>query len=80
MSLTQSDLDSFHHFASQVIVLRGPEVSMEDLVDEWQSRHDRTESINSIRRGAADAEAGRMRDLAEVDLEVREKLGFPPRR
>lgn len=30
-------------------------------------------------RGVADATAGRMKDLAEVDGQIREKLGFPKR-
>ena len=79
MSVSQSDLDSFHHFASQAITQSGADVSLDHLLNEWRARQEHDETIVSIRRGVADAEAGRVRDLAEVDAQIRRELGFPAR-
>jgi hypothetical protein len=79
MTINQSDLDSFHVFASEALSRTGRELNLEDLVQQWCAQHEREETIASIQRGVDDAEAGRIRDLGEVDMAIRAKLGFPPR-
>ena len=80
MSISQSDLDSFHHFASHELSQRGAGLSLEDLLDKWRAEREHAETIASIRRGVKDANAGRMHDLADVDTKIRTELGFPARR
>jgi 1-deoxy-D-xylulose-5-phosphate synthase len=41
---------------------------------------DRNQTLASIRGGVADAEAGRVRSLSEVDADIREKLRLSPRK
>lgn len=80
MIVSQSDLDSFHQFASRVIAQRGDHLTFEELVAQWHAQQEREETIESVRRGVADADAGRMHDISEVDATIRGKLGFPGRR
>lgn len=80
MIFSQKDLDSFHQFASRAIALRGQGLSIDELVEQWRAEQEREETIESVRRGVEDADAGRVRSLAEVDKAIREKLAFPDRR
>lgn len=78
MRVSQSELDSFHRFASQELS-RGRDMNIQDLVSQWLAQQERAESIASIQRGVEDAEADRTRDLREVDISIRARLGFPER-
>jgi predicted transcriptional regulator len=78
--MNQSDLDDFHHFASQELAHPSRALSLEDLVRQWNAQREQAETIASVRRGVADAEAGRVRDAGDVDAAIRAELGFPPRR
>ena len=80
MSVNQSDLESFHQFAVQVLAHHGEDLSLEDLLKRWRAQQDRTATIASVRRGVDDANAGRVRDAAEVDAAIRAELHFPARR
>ncbi|HEY3393636.1 MAG TPA: hypothetical protein VGK58_13070, partial [Lacipirellulaceae bacterium] len=76
----QSDLDNFHVFATNESARAGRQVRLEELVSQWRARQIDGESVDSIRRGVADAEAGRTQSLANVDAKIRTELGFPARR
>jgi hypothetical protein len=76
MHATQHDLDSFHSFASWSLSKGGRDLSLEDLLQQWRDQQEEVETIASVRRGAADAEAGRVRSLAEVDASIRAELGI----
>jgi hypothetical protein len=52
---------------------------LEDLLQAWRERDEESETLASIRRGVADAECGRVSDLAEVDAKIRGELGFSSR-
>ncbi|QEG36732.1 hypothetical protein [Bythopirellula goksoeyrii] len=80
MSLTQSDIDNFHSFASQELPHCDAGQGLEDLVKKWRIQREQIETLNSLHRGIEDAEAGRMRDLNAVDASIREAIGFPARR
>lgn len=79
MTVNQSDLDGFHHFATDLLAQAGRELSLEELVNKWRAERAHAETVESVRRGVADAEAGRMHDLADVDAKIRTELGFRPR-
>jgi hypothetical protein len=79
MSISQSELDSFHSFASYELATTGAAESWPDLLAKWQAQREHNETVSSIRRGVQDAEAGRVRDLTEIDNQIRSQLGFPPR-
>jgi predicted transcriptional regulator len=77
MSISQSDIDNFHSFATQELPHCGPGQQLEDLARKWQLQREQEETIASIRRGVADAEAGRVHSLADVDERIRTELGLP---
>jgi len=80
LTVSQTDLDSFHRFATGLLAHQREELSLEQLVQQWYAEREREDTIASIRRGIADADAGHVRPLAEVDAEIRSKFGFPSRR
>jgi hypothetical protein len=80
MTISQSDLDNFHLFATNEITRAGREVSLEELVRQWRAKQVDSDTIESLQRGIADAEAGRTQSLADVDAKIRTELGFPARR
>ena len=79
MTVNQIDLDNFHHFATHLLAQTGREISLEELVTKWRNEREHAETVESVRRGVADADAGRVRDLADVDTKIRSELGFSPR-
>jgi hypothetical protein len=72
MSVSQSDLDSFHQFASQALTERGPVVSLEGLFDEWRARRANAETIASNHGEVDDEGAARVRELADLRGKVQE--------
>ncbi len=79
MSVDLSELDSFHQFAVRALAGTGEDLSLEELLRQWRAQREREETIASVRRGVNDAEAGRVRDMAEVDAAIRAELRFPAR-
>ena len=80
MTVNQSDLDSFHHFATNMLAHSDRDFSLEELLKKWRAEREMAETVQSVRRGVADAEAGRTHDLADVDAKIRQELGFHVRR
>ena len=73
MSTSQEQLDDFHRFASARLKSGGTELTIDDLLIEWDSTRNRDEINQAIREGLADIEAGRTRPAAEVTEELRRK-------
>jgi hypothetical protein len=67
MTVDQSDLDSFHDFATNLLSHTNRHFSLEELVKQWRSERERAETVESVLRGVADAGAGRLHDLADVE-------------
>jgi hypothetical protein len=79
MIVNQSDIDSFHNFATHLLAMTGGDLSFDELLSQWRAEREQAETVESVRRGIADAEAGRLHDLADVDAKIRADLGFPAR-
>lgn len=81
MSVTQEDLNAFHHFAEARLVSGGVE-SLQDLVDIWEIEHPAPElhaqNIAAVQAAIRDMENGDTgRRAAEVPEELRAELAGP---
>ena len=76
MSVTQTQIDSFHRFASEKLVNGGSDLSWDELFILWQSSCEREEINAAIREGLEDVEAGRCQPAAEAMEEIRKEFGF----
>jgi len=77
MPITQNQIDDFHQFATDRLKSGGAELTIDDLLIEWDSSRNRDEINEAIREGLADIEAGRTRPADEVTEELRRKYNIP---
>ena len=77
MAVTQDELDSFHRFATERLRKSVEELTIDDLVIEWDSVRNREEINAAIREGLADIDAGRTRPADQVTEELRRKHNIP---
>jgi hypothetical protein len=73
MGVTQADIESFQRFAVERLAACGAE-SMTELLRAWETAEQRRETIESVKRGIADLEAGRTRPANEVLDELRGRI------
>jgi hypothetical protein len=52
--------------------------SLEECLRLWREEQELAETIEDIKRGIADFEAGRYMTLEEADRQIRASLGWPP--
>ena len=64
----------FHSFLSEQIRSSARELSPEELLRIWRSEH--AETVEDIRLGIRNMEAGRGRSLEDVDADIRKRHGF----
>ena len=76
MTVTQTELDAFHQFASARIRNQSVEIGFDELVMEWLSVRDRDEINSAIEEGLADIKEGRVRPADNAMEELRQKHGF----
>jgi len=74
MPLSQSEVDQFSTFASWMIDNRDIE-SLDDCLKEFRKEQDAT--VEAIKEGLADVEAGRTQPLDEAMADIRKELGLP---
>ena len=55
MTMSQSELDSFHNFATNILAHGNRDISLEDLVSQWHSQREHAETLASIRDETAAA-------------------------
>jgi len=73
MAVTQGELNSFHRFATERLRTSEAELTIDDLVIEWDSMRNREQINAAIREGLADIDAGRTRPADQVTEELRRK-------
>lgn len=77
MAITRTELDVFQQFAEAKLAQGGAD-SMEQLFDLWLLEHpstnQATEDLESIERGIADADAGRVKPSSQAFADIRSKL------
>ncbi len=73
MTVTQAQLDDFHQFASEYIQNCDNDLTIDDLLIEWDSVRNRSEINSAIREGLTDINAGRTRPAADVVEDIRRR-------
>ncbi len=77
-----NDLRAFKGFIDERLANGGAEMTLEEALVQWdienQTDQEREETLEAIRRGFADIEAGRMRPAREALREIRRKHNLPP--
>jgi hypothetical protein len=73
MSITTSEFESFADFGRAKLEVSGDDLTLDDLVVEWESRQNRDAVNAAIREGLDDALAGRHRPAEEVMADLQEK-------
>lgn len=76
MSVTLTELESFHQFAQQKLADGGAE-SLAELAREWQAAREREEVHEALREATEDLHAGRFRPAADVSRDLRRKFNLP---
>ena len=78
-----NDLRAFKGFIEQRLSNGGADLRLDDALVDWeienQSDEERDATIQGIRDGLADVEAGRTRPIEEFDREFRSRRGLPCR-
>ena len=77
MPTTIEEIESFTAFARKS-ALREDGPSLEECLRLWREEQELAETIEDIKRGVADIEAGRYMTLEEADRQIRASLGWPP--
>ncbi|MEZ6070149.1 MAG: hypothetical protein R3C10_07675 [Pirellulales bacterium] len=79
MALTTDEFNSFADFGRARLESGSQDLTLDDLVVEWESLHNRDQIKAALCEGLADADTGRHRPAADVISELRAKHGLPPR-
>ena len=77
-----NDLRAFKGFIEEKLSNGGVDLTPEEALVHWeienQTEREREETLEAIRRGFADIEAGRVRPAREALEEIRRKHNLPP--
>ena len=73
MPITTSEFESFADFGRTRVEVGGHDLTLDDLVVEWESRQNRDAVNAAIREGLDDAKAGRHRPADEVMADLQKK-------
>ena len=77
-----NDLRAFRDFADAKLSNGGSAMTLEEALSLWEYENspdeERGETLEAIRRGFADIEAGRVRPAREALEELRRKHNLPP--
>ncbi len=78
MSVLSNEIEQFHEFAVSRAEV-GDAESLQELLDLWYAEHpldaELADSLASLNRGLADADAGRVRPAEEVIERIRREIG-----
>ena len=76
MSVALQELEHFTHFAQQKLSANETHLSLEDCVRLWRQQTERDATLDDLRQGRADLEAGLAQPLAAAFDDVRRQLGL----
>ena len=76
MSVALQELETFTHFAQQKLSKSELNLSLEDCVRLWRQQAERDATVDDIRQGRADLDAGLAQPVSEAFDDVRRQLGL----
>ena len=76
MPVTKEELERFHQFAAEKLDNGGSRSSLEDLVTLWRKEREHAETVDDIRQGVKNSDAGNAQPLEEAFEDVRRDLGL----
>ena len=76
MAVTEADIDAFRQFAKQQLGNADGDLSLQQILNAWEMRRESEETVEDIRRGISDIEAGEGKPVAQAFADVRRKLGM----
>jgi predicted transcriptional regulator len=71
-----TDSEAFYEFLGQTLSHGDRETPPESLLRKWRAQREYEETVEAIREGMADIEAGRCRPFEEFAAEMRKKFGI----
>jgi hypothetical protein len=74
-----TDAEAFYEFLGQTLSHGERETPPEALLRKWRAKREYNETVEAIREGLAQMEAGLGKPLEEFDREFRERNGLPRR-
>jgi hypothetical protein len=78
-----NDLRAFRQFIDEQLTDGAAEMTLDEALDRWEYENspddEKAETLNAIRQGLVDVEAGRTRPFEEFDREFRLRHGLPSR-
>lgn len=74
-----TDAESFYKFLGHTLTHGERETPPEALLRKWREQREHEETVEAVREGMADIEAGRFQTLEDFDRGFRAKNGLPPR-
>ncbi len=79
MSVSQAtDLENFHHYVGKQLASKSTcSMSPEEVVARWREEQ---ETLDAIREGLADIDAGRTKTIEEFDRDFRKRYGLEENR
>ncbi len=80
MTVTGADIDAFAEFARQQTADGEGDLTMAELVAQWQADREREEVNSAIRDSREDIEAGRTEPFAESQDRFRRERNLPGRK
>ena len=67
LAISAEQLEDFQRFASEKVKDGDTELTIEELLRLWRMEYDRLDSVNAIKKGIAEVEAGRVHALEDVN-------------
>jgi hypothetical protein len=74
-----TDAEAFYEFLGQTLSHGERETPPESLLRKWRAQREYDETVEAIREGLAQMEAGLGKPLEEFDRDFRQRNGLPPR-
>ena len=77
VATVHQQVDKFTEFVKRTVPSQEASPSLEECLQKWRDEQELADTIESINRGVADIEAGRVMTIEEAGRQIRASLGLP---